>query len=228
MSADQQGERHRLLTQIDAEMRATAASTGRAVLHPRVREALARVPRERFVGAQLQAYAYANQPLSIGHGQTISQPYIVALMTELLDAQPEHRVLEIGTGSGYQAAVLSGLVKEVYSMEIIGPLAQTARQRLADEGYGNVTVRHGDGYYGWPEHAPYDGILVAAVAPEIPPPLLEQLKPGGHLILPLRSDNYDEDLVLVEKAGDGTLKQTRVLAVAFVPLTGGPNRNNHS
>ncbi|MEJ2646416.1 MAG: protein-L-isoaspartate(D-aspartate) O-methyltransferase [Gammaproteobacteria bacterium] len=221
-------DRRRLLEEIDAEMRATAAYTGRRALAPDVRKALSDVPRECFVSDGQDAYAYDNYPLSIGHGQTISQPYIVALMTELLDTRPEHRVLEVGTGSGYQAAVLARLVREVYSVEIIPALADSARQRLAEEGFDNVMVRNADGYYGWAEHAPYDGILVTATAREIPPPLLEQLKPGGRLVLPLRSAGYNEDLVLVEKAADGSVDQTRLLAVAFVPLTGGPKDSERS
>ncbi|MGA7800293.1 MAG: protein-L-isoaspartate(D-aspartate) O-methyltransferase [Gammaproteobacteria bacterium] len=218
-------DRERLLEEIDAEMLATAAYTGRRALASEVRKALAQVARERFVGDGLDAYAYDNQPLAIGHGQTISQPYIVALMTELLNTRPQHRVLEIGTGSGYQATVLSRLVQTVYTVEIIPELADAARRRLAAEGCGNVTVGNADGYYGWPEHAPYDGILVTATARVVPPPLLEQLKPGGRLVLPLRANGYNEDLVLIEKTADGSFEQTRLLAVAFVPLTGGPRQS---
>lgn len=185
----------------------------------RVKDAMARVPRHLFVPPSQQPYAYENRPLPIGHEQTISQPYIVALMTDLLKPGKEDRVLEIGTGSGYQAAVLSGLVKTVYTIEIVAPLAAEARERLARLGYRNVEVRTGDGYKGWPEHAPFDAIMVTAGAAEVPPPLLEQLKPGGRMVIPVGPAASIQYLTLIEKQPDGSIQRRRVLPVRFVPFT---------
>ncbi len=185
----------------------------------RVVQAMATVPRHLFVPQALQAYAYRNTPLAIGHEQTISQPYIVALMTNLLKPRKDHRVLEIGTGSGYQAAVLSELVGTVYTIEIVAPLAAQARERLSRLGYRNVQVRTGDGYKGWEEHAPYDSILVTAGAAEVPPPLLQQLKPGGRMIIPVGDADAIQSLTLIEKQADGRIRSTRVIPVRFVPLT---------
>jgi len=182
--------------------------------------ALGRVPRHEFVPVAERDRAYRNQPLPIGYGQTISQPYIVAVMTELLDPRPGDRVLEVGTGSGYQAAVLAELVKEVYTIEIIEPLGLAARKRLKTLGYDNVTVRIGDGYYGWPEKGPFDGIVVTAAASHVPPPLLAQLKPGGRMVIPVGSHFLTQQLVLIEKKTDGTLQTRQLLPVMFVPLTG--------
>jgi protein-L-isoaspartate(D-aspartate) O-methyltransferase len=162
--------------------------------------------------------AYANSALPIGQGQTISQPFIVALMTDLLALQPEHAVLEIGTGSGYQAAVLAQLVRQVYSVEVIPALAAASAARLRELGIYNVEIRVGDGRRGWAEHAPYDGIIVTAAAADVPRALLEQLRPGGRLVIPLGDEPRFQDLVLIEKATDGTLRQRNVLPVAFVPL----------
>ena len=184
---------------------------------PEVKSAMLRVPRHLFVPAAAQAHAYLNVPLPIGHGQTISQPYIVALMTDLLAPRKEDRVLEIGTGSGYQAAVLSHLVKSVYTIEIVAPLAAEARERLARLGYGNVEVRTGDGYKGWPEQAPFDAIMVTAGADEVPAPLVEQLKPGGRLVIPLGSGV--QRLTLVEKGADGRTRSREIIPVRFVPFT---------
>ena len=165
--------------------------------------------------------AYENRPLQIGHGQTISQPFIVALMTDLLDPAPDHVVLEIGTGSGYQSAVLAALVRHVYSLEIIPALSTQARTALAREGVGSVTLRIGDGAAGWPEHAPYDGIIVTAAAPTVPPALLAQLRPGGRMVIPLGEPYGDQMLTLIVKHADGDLTQRDVLPVAFVPLMEG-------
>jgi protein-L-isoaspartate(D-aspartate) O-methyltransferase len=209
-----------MLRDIADEIAFTRAEIGRAAFDPRVLAALAEVPREEFVPAERRLYAYANGALPIGHGQTISQPYIVALMTDLLAPRPEDVILEIGTGSGYQAAVLSRLVRQVYSIEIVEPLALAARERLARLGYANVTVRHGDGYRGWPEHAPFDGIVVTAAAPHVPPPLVDQLKPGGRLVIPVGPPGYIQQLRVVEKDAAGAVSQRDLLAVAFVPLTG--------
>lgn len=198
----------------------TVDYTGRAELSDRVMEAMATVPRHEFVGLEMKPRAYLNTALPITHGQTISQPFIVALMTDFLDPQPDHVVLEVGTGSGYQAAVLSGLVKHIYSIEIIEGLTESAGEVLGRLGYDNVTLRTGDGYLGWPEHAPFDGIIVTAAADDIPPPLVEQLKPGGRLIIPVESSGGHQELILVEKGENGTATQRSVLPVRFVPLTG--------
>jgi protein-L-isoaspartate(D-aspartate) O-methyltransferase len=214
----------RLLKEIEAEVRETAAYTGRSRLAPAVMDAMRRVARHDFVNGADRAAAYGNYPLSIGHGQTISQPYIVALMTDLLDLGPESRVLEVGTGSGYQAAILGELAGQVYSVEIIPTLADMARKRLASMGYDNVTVRWGNGREGWPEQAPFDAIIVTAAAEAIPAPLLEQLKPGGRMVIPVGSHWGGQELVLISKGADGAIEQRNVLSVAFVPLTGGNAR----
>jgi len=198
-----------------------------AVRDDRVLDAMRKIPRHRFVPAELVPYAYQDQPLPIGYGQSISQPYVVAKMTELLEPKKEHRVLEIGTGSGYQAAVLSPLVGHVYTIEIIGPLGTTARERLASLGYKNVEVRVGDGYFGWPEKAPFDGIIVTAAADHIPPPLVQQLKPGGRMVIPVGNPFQPQMLVLVTKGTKGAhdLQVRSLMPVAFVPLTGGAKTN---
>lgn len=208
-----------LLRDIEDEVRLTRTLTGRGALDPRVMAALAAVPRHEFVPGFEQRYAYANGPLPIGHGQTISQPYIVALMTDLLGCGPTDRVLEVGTGSGYQAAVLSLVVGQVFSIEIVPDLAREAAARLARLGYDNVTCRQGDGYEGWSEEAPFDGILVTAAAPAVPPPLVAQLREGARLVIPVGLQfGHQELLVLVKRPG-GDVHTTRVLGVAFVPLT---------
>ncbi|MGZ8249784.1 protein-L-isoaspartate(D-aspartate) O-methyltransferase, partial [Methylomagnum sp.] len=195
-----------------------APFTGRERFNPAVLAALAKVPRHRFVPPDYADAAYLNSPLSIGFGQTISQPYIVALMTDLLELHSESVVLEIGAGSGYQAAVLAELAGRVYSIERVGELAETARRRLAGLGYANVEIIAGDGYYGCPEHAPYDAIIVTAAAAEIPPPLLEQLKPGGRLVIPLGVPYGDQVLTLARKGEGGAVESRDVLPVAFVPF----------
>lgn len=210
----------RMLHDIGWETSETRAWIGKTELDPRVLEAMKQVPRHAFVPQGLADWAYDNGPLSIGRGQTISQPFIVALMSDLLAPQPHHVVLEVGCGSGYQSAVLSRLVKQVYSLEIVPELAQEAQDCLTRLGYGNVTVRQGDGYQGWPEHAPFDGIIVTAAAPEIPQPLLEQLKPGGRMVIPVGLPYMRQDLLLVEKNRDGAVTTRNILPVAFVPLTG--------
>ena len=210
----------RLIEQIEMDTRETRGYTGRARLSKSVIEAMRTVPRHDFVDRYGLRAAYANRPLPIGHGQTISQPFIVALMTDLLEPQSGHRVLEIGTGSGYQAAVLSVLVDEVYTIEIIPALADSAAERLKALGYGNVFVKAGDGYYGWPEAAPFDGIIVTAVGPDIPADLLQQLKPGGHMVLPVGTQYTAQNLTVVTKRSDGSYTAREVLPVAFVPLTG--------
>lgn len=193
----------------------------RGVRDPKVLEAMRTVPRHEFVPESERAWAYHDQPLPIGHEQTISQPYIVARMTELLAPAPAHKVLEIGTGSGYQAAVLSGLVREVYSIEIVEPLATSAREVLKRLGYRNVQVRAGDGYRGWPEQAPFDGIIVTAAPPRIPEPLKQQLRVGGKLVIPV-GDDYQELRVLTRTAQG--FDERSVLPVRFVPMTGEAER----
>jgi protein-L-isoaspartate(D-aspartate) O-methyltransferase len=195
----------------------------RDITNERVLDALRRVPRHRFVPEHLQDSAHTDRPLPIGEKQTISQPYIVALMTQLAQPKPDSIALDVGTGSGYQAAVLGELCKHVYSIEIVESLARDAAQRLDALGYDNVTVRAGDGYRGWPEHAPFDVIIVAAAPDHIPSALVEQLAPGGRLIVPVGS--YYQELTVVEKQPDGTTRQWSVAPVAFVPMTGEAQRN---
>jgi protein-L-isoaspartate(D-aspartate) O-methyltransferase len=191
---------------------------GRDIEDPRVLAAMGRVPRHLFVPAALRFRAYADHPLPIGNGQTISQPYIVALMTQLAEVEPDDVVLEIGTGSGYQAAVLSEIAKAVYTIEIVPDLAETAKARLAELGYEDVTVRTGDGYLGWKEKAPFDAILVTAAAPEVPPPLVEQLAPGAILVIPVGPQSEVQSLLRIQKAADGTTVTREILPVVFVPL----------
>jgi protein-L-isoaspartate(D-aspartate) O-methyltransferase len=220
MSSDRNADLDCLLNEISEEVRDTSRLTGRPELEQRVMEALRETPRDEFVPDDLRYRAYDNRPLPIGHGQTISQPYVVALMTDLIQPRPEDVVLEIGTGSGYQAAVLSQLVKQVYSMEIVENLAVRASERLLRLGYGNVEVRAANGRLGWPEHAPYDAILVTAAATAVPPALIEQLKPGGTLVIPVGSQHYAQDLLVITKREDGSVEKRDVLPVVFVPLTG--------
>jgi len=196
-------------------------STGGATpstLDTAVLEAMRRVPRHAFVPVAQRPLAYDNRPLPIGYGQTISQPYIVALMTDLLRLPPRARALEIGTGSGYQAAVLADLGHQVYTIEIVSDLAKQAATRLSDLGYDAVHVRQGDGYYGWPEAAPFDGIVVTAAASQIPPPLLDQLKPGGRMVIPIDAAFLVQQLMLIQKRADESIHTEALLPVAFVPL----------
>lgn len=195
--------------------------TARGITTSAVLKAMGRVPRHDFVPEELRSQAYKDRPLPIGYGQTISQPFIVAYMTELLQLEPGDRVLEVGTGSGYQAAVLAELTDEVYTIEIIDELAIAARETLALTGYTKVRVKQGDGYFGWPEYAPFDGIIVTAAAGHIPPPLLEQLKPGGRMVIPVGGVYQIQSLMRVEKSAAGTVHTERLLPVRFVPFTGG-------
>jgi len=190
----------------------------RDITDQRVLDAMARVPRHRFVSPKEQAVAYVDSPLPIGYGQTISQPYIVALMTQLADPRPQAKALDIGTGSGYQAAVLAELVNQVFSIEIVESLAAEAKARLRSLGHRNIHTRHGDGYRGWPEEAPFDIIIVAAAPNHVPPPLVDQLAVGGKLVIPV--GNFSQNLVVIEKAPDGSLDRRTVSPVAFVPMTG--------
>jgi protein-L-isoaspartate(D-aspartate) O-methyltransferase len=192
----------------------------RGIDDPRTLQAMAKVAREKFIPKELQARAYEDRPLPIGYGQTISQPFIVAFMTQELKPKPTDRVLEIGTGSGYQAAVLAELVAEVYTIEIVKPLAQSAEVRLRELGYKNVHVKAGDGYKGWPEHAPFDAIIVTAAPDHVPQPLVEQLKEGGRMVIPV-GGAIVQYLNVLEKRG-GAVKQTAAIPVKFVPLTRDP------
>jgi len=194
---------------------------GREVRDSATLRAMLSVPRHEFVPANLSANAYADFPLPIGYGQTISQPYIVAFMTEQLGLSPRSRVLEVGTGSGYQAAVLAEIAGDVYTMEIVPQLSREADARLRLRGYGRVHTRNADGFYGWPDAAPFDAIIVTAAAGFVPPPLVEQLRPGGRMVIPVGSVYGAQNLVLVRKAPDGAITTRTLLPVRFVPLTGG-------
>ncbi len=228
MTADAQdafeSRRSKMLEEIAQLTRETRFETGRSALSERTMAAMRKVPRHRFVLPGEEHHAYDNRPLPIGHGQTISQPFIVALMTDLMEVKAGDRVLEIGTGSGYQAAVLAELAREVYTIEIVEPLGREAGQRLQALGYRNVTTKIGDGYAGWAEHAPFDAIMVTAAAPDVPPALTQQLKPGGRLVIPVGGQWGGQTLLLIRKQADGTLARREVLAVRFVPLTGDRDR----
>lgn len=215
---ERENARRRLLERVVAETRETGDLTGCHELSDRVLRALAAVPRHRFVPVEQWELAYADMPLPIGRGQTISQPFIVALMTELLAPDPEAVVLEIGTGSGYQAAVLAGLVRRVYSVERIPDLAEAAKRRLRELGYDNIEIRDGDGGLGWEEHAPFDGIMVTAAAVDVPPALVRQLKPGGRLVIPVGERHRSQDLRVIRKDEQGLVEARSVLPVVFVPL----------
>jgi protein-L-isoaspartate(D-aspartate) O-methyltransferase len=191
----------------------------RGITNARVLAAMTKVPRHKFVPEHLADAAYEDHPLPIGYNQTISQPYIVALMTELLQLQPGARVLEVGTGSGYQAAILAEVGAQVYTLEILEPLAKTSAELLQRLGYTSVQVKQGDGYLGWPEHAPYDAIIVTAAADHVPPPLVVQLKRGGRLVIPVGEGQAQQSLLLVEKGADGNVTTQNVAPVLFVPLT---------
>jgi protein-L-isoaspartate(D-aspartate) O-methyltransferase len=222
MRQEREEEVARMLADIQRELHYTRHYLRRDTFSPRVMAAMAAVPRHRFVPGEMQEYAYDNGPLPIGHGQTISQPYIVALMSELLQVDAQATVLEVGTGSGYQTAVLAQLVRQVYTIEIVEPLGNLARNRLQQLGFHNIETRIGDGYAGWEEHAPYDGIIVTAAAPHVPPPLLHQLKAGARLVIPLGERPTGQQLMVLEKGFAGEISEIPVLPVAFVPLTRGP------
>jgi protein-L-isoaspartate(D-aspartate) O-methyltransferase len=220
--ADEQfaAQRQQMVREIQQSVEDTSLYIGKQALNERVMSVMGTVPRHEFVPASLHSSAYENRPLSIGHGQTISQPYIVALMTDLVDPGEQDTVLEIGTGSGYQAAILSALVKKVYSIEIVEALGRSARVRLQELGYDNVETRLGDGYYGWPEQGPFDAIVVTAASSHIPPPLVAQIKPGGIMLIPVGSQFQVQQLTLVKKDKAGGIITRQVLPVRFVPLTG--------
>jgi len=218
--ADYAEQRLSMISAIEKNVRLTRHYLDKSAFDQRVMDAMGKVPRHEFVPLASRDKAYENRPLPIGHGQTISEPYIVALMTDLIETKADDRVLEIGTGSAYQAAILAQLVDRVYSIEVIKPLAEQAAERLQRLAYNNVETRHGDGYYGWEEAAPFDAILVTAAASHVPPALIQQLKPGGKMVIPVGSRFMTQQLMFVEKALNGTVSTRQVMPVRFVPLTG--------
>ncbi|MCX4186937.1 protein-L-isoaspartate(D-aspartate) O-methyltransferase [Methylophaga sp. OBS4] len=217
-----------MLKTIEAEARYTASRTGRPSFAQKVMKAMAEVERAEFVPDYSRTYAYNNGPLYIGFGQTISQPYIVALTTDLLEVEPDHIVLEVGTGSGYQAAVLAKLVKQIFTIERVKELADAATLRLQTLGYHNIETRCGNGYEGWPEQAPFDRIVVTAAAPAIPPALLEQLKPKGRLVIPVGQPYMYQQLMVVTKDNENNIDTEPVLSVAFVPLIDDTDENSEN
>jgi protein-L-isoaspartate(D-aspartate) O-methyltransferase len=214
---DRAGERRQMVDEIRQMSRTGMGVPGSAGISERVLSAMKKVPRHAFVPERQSLSAYRNRPLTIGAGQTISQPFIVALMSDLLGLDPGDTVLEVGTGSGYQAAVLGALAKDVYTIEIVESLGRSAADTLARLGYDNVHARIGDGYKGWPEHAPYDAIIVTAAPDHVPPALIAQLKPGGRLVIPVGT--FAQELLVIGKNADGTTTERRVVPVRFVPLT---------
>ena len=218
MADDFSNVRAQMVQQIEAEMRAAGGMLGKTKLTSSVVDAISKVLRHQFLPDDMQNCAYLNRPLSIGFGQTISQPFIVAVMTDMLRLKSDARVLEVGTGSGYQTAVLAELVGEVFSVERVVDLAETAEKRLAELGYDNVRVSCADGWGGWPEHAPYDAIIVTAAAAEVPDALVDQIRPGGCLVIPIGAPEVTQFLTLVKKGADGALTKREGLPVAFVPL----------
>ena len=211
--------RDQMLDDIAVHARHTRKQSGKDALDERVMDAVAKVPRHEFVPAEMKSFAYINRPLPIGCGKTISQPFIIALMTDLLDLTPDDVVLEIGTGLGYQAAVLAELVKQVYTIEILETLGSEARRRLARQGYDNITIRLGDGYTGWPEQAPFDAIIVTAAPDLVPPPLIYQLKPSGKMIIPAGASTESQQLLLVVKNEAGKVNIREILPVRFSELS---------
>ena len=223
-ATDFDAARRQMVVEIAADVARAATWTGRTALSPRVMAAMGKVERHRFVPEALAPHAYLNRPLPIGEGQTISQPFIVALMTDLLDLSPGDKVLEVGTGSGYQAAVLAELGARVFSIEILAGLSREADRALRAVGYSGIMLRVGDGWAGWPEQAPFDAIIVTAAPETIPPPLVAQLRVGGRMVIPLGPQGAAQELVVAEKQADGSMGRRRVLPVAFVPFTGGGAR----
>jgi len=218
---DLAAQRARMVAEVEAMYADTRTITGLPAMSSRVRTALGKVERHRLVPADRRELAYRNHPLPIGSGQTISQPYIVALSTDLVAPEPHHVVLEVGTGSGYQAAILAEIVQKVYSIEIIEPLALTARKALSDLQYKNIEIRVGDGYKGWPEQAPFDGIVVTAAAPRVPEALVAQLKVGGRMVIPVGASGAIQELLLIVKTAPDRIERKSVLQVRFVPLVPG-------
>jgi protein-L-isoaspartate(D-aspartate) O-methyltransferase len=218
-------ERERMVTEIDNLMQLTAERTGHSRLAPRVHQAMAHVPRHRFVPPEEQRWAYSDRALPIGEGQTISQPFVVALMTELLQPEPTDHVLEVGTGSGYQAAVLAECVARVFTIEIVRVLGERAAALLSELEYRNVEVRIGDGYLGWPEAAPFDRVVVTAAPDQVPQPLIDQLKPGGRMVVPVGPRDRDQDLLLLTKDMAGRTVRESKIPVRFVPMIHERSRN---
>jgi protein-L-isoaspartate(D-aspartate) O-methyltransferase len=218
---DYAAQRAGMVDEVEATYAETRSLTGLSAMSPRVRAALGKVERHRLVPPEQRALAYRNHPLPIGRGQTISQPYIVALSTDLIAPEPHHTVLEVGTGSGYQAAVLAEIVARVYSIEIVQSLAMTAESSLKELRYQNIEIRIGDGYKGWPEKGPFDGIVVTAAAPRVPDALIAQLKPGGKMVIPVGDAGETQELLLITKGTDGKSSQKPILPVRFVPLLPG-------
>jgi protein-L-isoaspartate(D-aspartate) O-methyltransferase len=214
-------QRARMVAEVEAMYAETRGVTGLAAMSPRVRAALGKVERHRLVPPEQRALAYRNHPLPIGQGQTISQPYIVALSTDLIVPEPQHVVLEVGTGSGYQAAVLGEIVGRVFSVEIIEPLGKEAAERLKALGYGNIEVKIGDGYQGWREKGPFDAIVVTAAAPQVPEALVAQLKNGGRMVIPVGQAGGTQELLLIVKTAEGKIERRKILPVRFVPLVPG-------
>lgn len=212
--------RENMIKEMEIDMKGTDGVIGRQSFHKKVMDAMSKVPRHEFVQSHLKPFAYLNRPLPIGHGQTVSQPFIVALMTDLLEIDKGDTVLEIGAGSGYHSAVLAELAKEVYTIEIIKDLGEQARKRLRRLNYKNIRVRVADGYYGWDERSPFDAVIVTCAAGHIPPPLLKQLKPGGRMVIPIGGVYDVQMLMIVTKDVSGTIKTRQVIPVRFVPMTG--------
>jgi protein-L-isoaspartate(D-aspartate) O-methyltransferase len=210
-----------MVAEVEAMYAETRGFTGLPAMSPRVRAALGKVERHRLLPPEQRAFAYRNHPLPIGQGQTISQPYIVALSTDLIAPEPHHTVLEVGTGSGYQAAVLAEVVQRVYSIEILQALGVAASKALSELQYKNIEIKIGDGYKGWPEKGPFDAIIVTAAAPRVPDALVEQLKPGGKMVIPVGAPGETQELLLITKDMDGKSSQKRILPVRFVPLLPG-------
>jgi protein-L-isoaspartate(D-aspartate) O-methyltransferase len=219
--ADWEDRRRQMIAAIRADAAATRAHIGKQALRPDVLEVMARVPRHAFVPPSMAGAAYENRPLPIGYGQTISQPYIVALMTDLLEPAPEDKILEVGTGSGYQAAILAELADQIFTIEIIPELAREVRARFKRLGYARIRFHEGDGYYGWPGGGSFDGIIVTAAADHVPPPLVRQLKPGGRMVIPVGHRFGVQYLLLITRRADGEVTTRPILPVRFVPLTGG-------
>lgn len=217
---DYQQQRQALIEQIGEDVKTSSEVLGKSRLDQAVLQAMNAVPRHEFVPDKHKHQSYRNRPLAIGYGQTISQPAIVAIMTDLLQLKPGHKALEVGTGSGYQAAVLAELVDQVFSIEIVPQLAERAAADLKRTGYSNVSTRQGDGYFGWQDEAPFDAIIVTAAADHIPPPLIKQLKPGGRMVIPVGGRFMVQHLVLVSKNAEGDVFTEQLLPVRFVPLTG--------
>ena len=218
---DLEQSRHALIDEVSRDLTGILSAAGLATPNPRVLESMRRVPRHVFVPPPLAPYAYLNRPLPVGHGQTVSQPSIVALMTDLAGIRPDFTMLQIGIGGGYQAALLAELAGKVFCVELFKPVAEAAMTRLIGQGYDNVEVQVGDGYYGWREAGPFDAIIVRQAVHHIPPPLIAQLKPGGRLIMPVGPPDGMQHLVLVRKMSDGKLTERRILPVRFTTLPGG-------